>query len=267
MNYFIDFEANQFSNEIISIGCVRENGDQFYSLVNPNKKVTDFITNLTGITNEALQQAETSDSVFEKFFNWCNEFPDDMPVFYCYGNSDTSFVRANFHKAKNFREKAMLGYLFAGLRDYAPTVQNHFGLVKLIGLNKVYNYYNKTNNIQRHNALDDAIMLKFVFEQIDIHTKAEDANAFPEYKQNNPITKIKKSKNIHYIITRCDKNMKAIEEYYDFGAAVAWVKSRITHKERALAKDENIIKRLKRAHNKRSQYCEHYWIIKEVYEN
>ena len=26
MNYFIDFEATQFSNDIISIGCIDENG-------------------------------------------------------------------------------------------------------------------------------------------------------------------------------------------------------------------------------------------------
>lgn len=26
MKYFIDFEAMQFSNEIISVGCVSENG-------------------------------------------------------------------------------------------------------------------------------------------------------------------------------------------------------------------------------------------------
>ena len=111
MNYFIDFEANQFSNEIISIGCVRENGDQFYSLINPKKRITEFITNLTGITNELLQKAENSEEVFQKFFEWCNEYPNDIPTFYCYGNSDTSFVKTNFNKAKNFKEKAILGYL------------------------------------------------------------------------------------------------------------------------------------------------------------
>lgn len=51
MNYFIDFEATQFSGEIISVGCVREDGETFYVLVQPQKgKLTPFITNLTGIT-------------------------------------------------------------------------------------------------------------------------------------------------------------------------------------------------------------------------
>ena len=37
MNYFIDFEATQFSNDIISIGCIDENGEEFYSLINPGE--------------------------------------------------------------------------------------------------------------------------------------------------------------------------------------------------------------------------------------
>lgn len=29
MKYFIDFEATQFSQEIISVGCIREDGQTF----------------------------------------------------------------------------------------------------------------------------------------------------------------------------------------------------------------------------------------------
>ena len=66
MKYFIDFEAMQFSNEIISVGCVSENGEKFYSLVQPKKakKITDFITTLTGITYEDLDCAPSADKVF-----------------------------------------------------------------------------------------------------------------------------------------------------------------------------------------------------------
>ena len=56
MKYFIDFEATQFSGEIISIGCVDENGRQFYTLVKPAKmsEMTDFIEELTGIHPKQL---------------------------------------------------------------------------------------------------------------------------------------------------------------------------------------------------------------------
>ena len=53
MNFYIDFEANQFSDRIISIGCISENGNNFYSLCRPSKPgetITNFITELTGIT-------------------------------------------------------------------------------------------------------------------------------------------------------------------------------------------------------------------------
>lgn len=70
MKYFIDFEATQFSQEIISIGCVREDGKNFYSLIKPKKLsgITDFITSLTGITKDMVREAPNSDEVFKNFF-------------------------------------------------------------------------------------------------------------------------------------------------------------------------------------------------------
>lgn len=38
MKYFIDFEATQFTNEIIEIGCINEYGDVFHSYVKAKKK-------------------------------------------------------------------------------------------------------------------------------------------------------------------------------------------------------------------------------------
>ena len=72
MKYFIDFEASQFAEEIISVGCVDEDGRSFYSLVRPRKprKVTDFITKLTGITRDEILNAPTADEVFTSFFEW-----------------------------------------------------------------------------------------------------------------------------------------------------------------------------------------------------
>ena len=38
MKFYLDFEATRFSNRIISIGCVAENGNTFSTLVKPGKK-------------------------------------------------------------------------------------------------------------------------------------------------------------------------------------------------------------------------------------
>lgn len=75
MKYFIDFEATEYSNEIISIGCVDENGREFYSLVQPHKieKLTKFITDLTGITTEDLCNAPTANEAFSEFYNWLDK--------------------------------------------------------------------------------------------------------------------------------------------------------------------------------------------------
>ena len=71
MKYFIDFEAQQYTNEIIEIGCVREDGCQFHSLVHPgekHKKLSGFVKKLTGITQEELNNAPSVDEVFTRFF-------------------------------------------------------------------------------------------------------------------------------------------------------------------------------------------------------
>ena len=69
MKFYLDFEATRFSNRIISIGCVAENGATFYTLVKPGdkKKVDKFITELTGITNEMLATAPDSDAAYIQF--------------------------------------------------------------------------------------------------------------------------------------------------------------------------------------------------------
>ena len=103
MKYFIDLEATQFSNEIISIGCVREDGETFYSLVNVSKnKMTNFITELTGITKEDVSTAPSSDEVFTKFYDWL--IPDESKVqFFCYGNADLGFIRKNLNQRSKSR--------------------------------------------------------------------------------------------------------------------------------------------------------------------
>ena len=96
MKYFIDFEATQFSEEVISVGCIREDGETFYSLVSPVEgKITPFITNLTGITAEMLQNAMSPDHVFDQFYDWAFN-GDDTPDFFVWGSNDVDFLRHTF---------------------------------------------------------------------------------------------------------------------------------------------------------------------------
>ena len=88
MDYFIDFEATQFSGEIISIGCVDENGKEFYSLVKPKRarEVTDFITELTGISRADIRSAASADEVFSNFLDWLDKDGTANFFFFCYSD-------------------------------------------------------------------------------------------------------------------------------------------------------------------------------------
>ncbi|MBQ4213637.1 MAG: hypothetical protein II673_00550, partial [Ruminococcus sp.] len=115
MRYFIDFEASQFAEEIISVGCVDESGRSFYSLVRPKKpkKVTDFITKLTGITREEVLAAATADEVFSKLYDWLDK--SEAVKFYCYGDCDRRFAFNTVVTAEDFRAQTALSLIIANI--------------------------------------------------------------------------------------------------------------------------------------------------------
>ena len=122
MIYFIDFEATQFSGEIISMGCVDMNGRQFYSLVRPAalSEMTDFIVELTGIHPEELAAAPTADKVFARFLEWLRH--DEVAVFYSYGDSDAHFLDRTLPHLSSFRAQLGLSIIRSALRDYAAEI-------------------------------------------------------------------------------------------------------------------------------------------------
>lgn len=250
MNYFIDFEATQFSNGIISVGCVSEDGRMFYSIVNTKHKITSFITNLTGLTATEIKEAPEPEEVFAKFYDWC-EIKNDIPHFFCYGNCDKDFVRRNFQECKDFKAASMLAYIFANMEDLSKKVKTHFGLCQNIGLKKVYDYYTGNDTIQQHNALEDAEMLKIVYE--NMNKKDPEFEAFPEYQQAQFIKKTQEqtsnsdNKDWNYAVTRM-KNGKVIEEYPTLLAAVQWAYEQIPEgPERERTNIKNIAKEIRKA--------------------
>ena len=179
MKYFIDFEATQFNHEIISIGCINEKGETFYSLVRPPKinSLTRFITELTGITKEELKIAKTSDEVFSDFFDWLSK-NNSFKEFYCYGDTDISFLKKNLNdRTTVLKSQAALSIIAFSLIDYSTTVKEHFGLIKRVSLKKVFNYFCLSDNdIVEHNALSDAKMLFEIYKKIN---EGEEINGIP----------------------------------------------------------------------------------------
>lgn len=180
MNFYLDFEAMRFSNRIISIGCVAGNGETFSTLVKPDskKKVDKFITELTGITNEMLALAPDADSAFMDLFSFiCENSYGSVPKYYVYGNSDAEFINATVKHMTN-PTACMCAQAIAGnLIDYASVVKKFFVAENDLALRKVYMLIQEQRDlIQKHDALEDAEMLKTVVSHLHDKCKPEDRN-------------------------------------------------------------------------------------------
>lgn len=194
MNFYVDFEALQFSGRIISIGCINDNGDKFYTLSQPSKrgeKLTNFITDLTGITSEMLSNAPTANEAFENFYQYVKNTCDEtLPKFYCYGNSDGDFLRATGKYLTSFDARMFCDYVRCNLTDYSSTARSYFPSFETLALKKIYSLIKEDNEPQRHNALEDAEMLCVVMKELCNHCTPEDSKRLAVM----PSTRIKKPK-------------------------------------------------------------------------
>ena len=197
MKFFMDFEATRFSNRVISIGCVAENGNTFQTLVNPGKKKVDkFITELTGITNEMLENAPSADEAFVNFYNYmAANFDGEIPEYYVYGNCDSSFLHATARKMSNPLAITFAQALAGNLIDYASVVKKFFVAPSDLALRKVYMLVQDEKDlVQKHDALEDALMLQTVVAGLYDKCKPEDkATIMAMPSQKRPQTGNKKS--------------------------------------------------------------------------
>ena len=268
MNFFIDFEATQFSNHIISVGCISEKGVPFYSLVNTEHTITTLITELTGLTEQMIAVAPSPEIVFSQLLEWVKEQSEnEKPHFYCYGTSDKHFVKTNFDESETFTASQMLSYLYTDMEDYSDIVKAHFGLNQNISLLKVYNYCSKEDKTQSHNALEDATMLLEVYQYINSHEN--EFEVFPEYKEiigkkklTNQISEITEGKK--YIVHRMNSR-KVLQTYNSFDEAVEWAYSQIPEgEERNKTNIKTIARNIKKASNgydEKKKYMNYRWKI------
>lgn len=168
MNFFIDFEAHQPSNHILSIGCVAtKESDYFYRICQcPNEKVSNFITELTGITQDIInQQGVSYNEAFCQLFDYIKIFQIDnvAPKFYVYGNEDSTFIKATLKYLTNPVAYATASMVLAGMVDLSQSVCQHL-MTNGISLKRALELVRQEEVVQRHNALDDAIMLEELAE-------------------------------------------------------------------------------------------------------
>lgn len=203
MKFFLDFEANQFSDRIISIGCVSETGETFHTYVNPREKLKSFITDLTDITTEILMTAPGIEVAMSDLYDFIQRNRDEKPDFFLvYGHGDSKFLAKaakdlydlSYFDLSNFAEM-----LSCGLIDYSEKVKHIFGVKCGVALQKLSNYLNSTEQSQKHDALEDALNLKEVYEKLYC--------ASPEQYTDNPF-KLRKAE-LNYNVSQKKKKSKS----------------------------------------------------------
>ena len=149
----IDLETtglNAGTELIIEVGAVKfdqfGNEEIFSSLVNPNRQISDFITDLTGITNEELRSAPTFDDVREDL----QIFLGSVPLVGHNVTFDISFLRA---------QGLSISELYFDTWELGALVLPTAAKLNLRALAGVLNVATGRS----HRALDDAVTSKKIF--------------------------------------------------------------------------------------------------------
>ena len=172
MKIYTDFEANGISHiqEIISIGCVTDEGDTFYSLIRPHERLDKKIKELTHISDEQAQVAPSIEEVMQQFSSWLSKVTKGRGyTFITYGGSDKDFVDCSIRVAEDNITKEILQDLHDNILRVDRQIAVKFNR-KTIGLRSAYLTMRLSDNEpveQNHNALEDAMMLKYLCEHIE----------------------------------------------------------------------------------------------------
>lgn len=282
MNFYLDFEASRFSNNIIDIGCTAANGNEFKTLVKPvdGKKVDRFITELTGITNEALANAPDADTAFRMLYNFIEDNSDDLPpAYYVYGSSDADFLYATLKHMEDTLACTTVQAIAGNLIDYASVVKKFFVAKSDLALRKVYMLIRDEQNlVQKHDALEDARMLETVVSCLHDKCKSEDLDTImampsqprpklgkkaPEIfqkwnRESSPKWEADTLANKSHWTVKCTDCQTGETKYFsDFNVAALWVIRYIARnvspkKDDAVRKIENALKSA--AQNNKDRY-------------
>ncbi len=159
MVYYLDFEADVMSKVAISIGCIKENGDTFYSLIQ-YKGIATKTVEITGITKKEAQYAPSAQEVFTQFraFIGC----DPNPVFCVYGNADRTFLEKAINKGKIRLDLKM--YLDVFIVSHLHDVSTCWNEPKKLSIRYT------GERVKSHHALSDALMLKYICQELTLST-------------------------------------------------------------------------------------------------
>lgn len=187
-----------YYNDMIEIALLKiRNGkiyDKFQSLINPNYKIPDYITEFTGITNEMLQNAPTMANLENDILNFIS---GEIIV------GHNTYFDMNF-LANNLTSDISNDYVdtMQFCRKLYPELKHH----RLIDMTEYLGLYKNT-----HRAMDDCISTYELYETIKNKMDSENISI-------KDIFAIKRSKNRSYKLSEIKPTTFDIdEESFFFG--------------------------------------------------
>lgn len=254
MNFYVDFEATQPAQEIISVGVYSDDEKQFYNLVKPQiSEVNPYIAEMTGITNDMLKNALYLDTVFNALYWWCHTQEEDLTKwkFYSYGDADIDFIKHSLCNIKSEKALIIASLMIATMQDYSKEVTKYFqGTTSLI---KAFNYLQSLENKQCHNALEDAKMLADVFMKT-FDKEPLTKNPFVEVASNDYTFPSGK-----FYCKSTGKNAKE-REFYNIHEAMEWlINLKIAQKDREMVRRDKMATKIMKAVRKKDTYMQYLW--------
>lgn len=262
MDFYFDFEATQFNENIIAIGATCEYGS-FDCLVRPPKgdKVTKFITDLTGITPEMAETALSLDEAFFDLWVWMAEAGEynGCPSFYhVFGNMDKVFLERAIPHINNPVIQEFVQNLSQSLVDDSRKVSKFFHM-KTIGVSKALHYFEPDFFEQDHDPLNDAIMLKVLVDHVDKAEPLEDCPFNPPAQQpKSAFNQMKKCK--VKLLSSCFATKGKNLTFNTLEAALSWAVNKI-QKNNPEAVRKNIKKNVQKAVMNKGNYLGYQWIV------
>lgn len=175
---------------------------------------------------------------------------EDLPEFVNYGDGDLDFVYNNFLSAVSLKEAAMLSFLYMNMYDCSQELKDFFYVNKTISLEKLGKYFDHSMGEQNHNALDDAKLLKMVYDKMKSGERNFDA--FLEYVDPHRYPdQVRK-------VLRLNGNT-VLEEYNNLKEAVDWIKKQPNDKGPKYL--QNAEEKIKHAAKNASRYFGCNWRI------
>ena len=255
MKFYIDFEATQPENEIIAIGAIAENGATFHSLVKPQlSSISQYVSQLTHISAEELEKAPDINEVLKNFDLWVMVQESDIMKcrFIAYGD-DSKFIKSTLPAITDDHAFTCAAILMAKIEDcYDDTRKFFHGTIKLV---HAFNFVQSMTIEQKHNPLEDAMMLQKVYEYTQTH---DPLPCHPLNKNFSEIVDYKSPSGVFYC-RGLGKNAKE-RSFASCEDAIDWlIKDVIRSKEPEAIHRDRIMKNIMKAIRTKKAYCSLKW--------